>query len=210
MDNLLKFNFNQKYLIFDTETEGLNLALSKPWQIAWIDAIGKKILNKQDRLLYWSDLKVSADAARITGFNEQKYKTKSEDPKKVWKEFSKKLYDPEYIIVGQNILGYDVYILNVWAGLVGEKIDYSFIERCIDTKALETAIAKGCTSIPNEDRICFFYKYLNYRERGLKTNQKFLLEKYGIDFDANKLHDALYDIEKNYEIFLKQINTVEI
>lgn len=210
MDNLLRFNFNQKYLIFDTETEGLNLISSKPWQIAWIDATGKKINKKQDRLLFWDDLNVSKDAARITGFNETSYRNKAEDPKKVWREFSEKLYDEDYMIVGQNILGYDVYILKVWAELIGEKIDFSFIKRCIDTKSLETAIAKGCTFVPTEDRTSFLYKYLNYRERGLKTNQKFLLEKYEIPFDESKLHDALYDIEKNYEIFLKQINNIEI
>ena len=33
MDDLLRFNFKQKYIIFDTETEGLNLINSKPWQI---------------------------------------------------------------------------------------------------------------------------------------------------------------------------------
>jgi hypothetical protein len=37
-----------------------------------------------------------------------------------------------------------------------------------------------------------------------------LLENYDIDFDPKKLHDALYDIEKNFEIFLKQIWELEI
>lgn len=210
MDDLLRFKFNQKYIIFDTETEGLNLVSSKPWQIAWIEAVGKKVIDKQDRFIYWDDLNVSNDAAKITGFNKSTYLKKAEDPKKVWGEFSKKLYDPEYIIVGQNILGYDIYILNVLARLIGEKINFDFIRRCIDTSALEKAIVKENKSISIDERTSLMIKYLNYRERGLKTNQKHLLQKYEIDFNENLLHDALYDIEKNYEIFLKQIQQIEI
>lgn len=48
MEDLLRFKFNQKYVIFDTETEGLNLVTSKPWQLAWIEAEGKQI-EKQNR-----------------------------------------------------------------------------------------------------------------------------------------------------------------
>ena len=210
MDDLLRFKFNQKYIIFDTETEGLNLVSSKPWQIAWIEAVGKKVIDKQNRFIYWDDLNVSNDAAKITGFNKSTYLKKAEDPKKVWGEFSKKLYDPEYIIVGQNILGYDIYILNVLARLIGEKINFDFIRRCIDTSALEKAIVKENKSISIDERTSLMIKYLNYRERGLKTNQKHLLQKYEIDFNENLLHDALYDIEKNYEIFLKQIQQIEI
>lgn len=210
MDDLLRFKFNQKYIIFDTETEGLNLVSSKPWQIAWIEAVGKKVIDKQNRFIYWDDLNVSNDAAKITGFNKSTYLKKAEDPKKVWVEFSKKLYDPEYIIVGQNILGYDIYILNVLARLIGEKINFDFIRRCIDTSALEKAIVKENKSISIDERTSLMIKYLNYRERGLKTNQKHLLQKYEIDFNENLLHDALYDIEKNYEIFLKQIQQIEI
>ena len=69
MEDLLRFKFNQKYVIFDTETEGLNLVTSKPWQLAWIEAEGKKITKKQNRFLMWEDLNVSEDAARVTGFN---------------------------------------------------------------------------------------------------------------------------------------------
>ena len=210
MDDLLRFKFNQKYIIFDTETEGLNLVSSKPWQIAWIEAVGKKVIDKQNRFIYWDDLNVSNDAAKITGFNKSTYLKKAEDPKKVWGEFSKKLYDPEYIIVGQNILGYDIYILNVLARLIGEKINFDFIRRCIDTSALEKAIVKENKSISIDERTSLMIKYLNYRERGLKTNQKHQLQKYEIDFNENLLHDALYDIEKNYEIVLKQIQQIEI
>lgn len=210
MEDLLRFKFDQKYIIFDTETEGLNLVSSKPWQLAWIEATGKKITKKQNRFLKWDDLKVSDDAARVTGFNYEIYATKAEDPRAVYKEFMDLIMQNDVIIVGQNLLGYDIYILGVIARLLGVEIDYSFVNRIFDTKAIATAIAKESKTPDKDDFVAWQLKWLHYRERGLKSNQKHLLEHYGIEFDANKLHDALYDIEKNFEIFLKQIWELEL
>ena len=210
MEDVLRFKFDQKYVIFDTETEGLNLVTSKPWQLAWIETEGKKIKKKQNRFLMWEDLNVSEDAARVTGFNYESYAQKAEDPTIIYKDFIDLISQDDVIIVGQNLLGYDIYILGVIARQLGFNIDYSFVDRIFDTKAIATALAKGNKNPDKEDFISWQLKWLNYRERGLKTNQKYLLEYYDIDFDAKKLHDALYDIEKNFEIFLKQIWELEI
>ena len=210
MEDLLRFKFNQKYVIFDTETEGLNLVTSKPWQLAWIEAEGKQIKKKQNRFLMWEDLNVSEDAARVTGFDYKSYVKQAEDPAIVYKEFINLINQDDVIIVGQNLLGYDIYILGVIARQLGLKIDYSFVNRIFDTKAIATALAKGNKTPDNDDFASWQIKWLNYRERGLKSNQKYLLEYYDIDFDPKKLHDALYDIEKNFEIFLKQIWELEI
>jgi len=210
MEDLLRFKFNQKYVIFDTETEGLNLVTSKPWQLAWIEAEGKKITKKQNRFLMWEDLNVSEDAARVTGFDYKSYVKQAEDPAIVYKQFIDLINKDDVIIVGQNLLGYDIYILGVIARQLGLKIDYSFVNRIFDTKAIATALAKGNKTPDKDDFVSWQIKWLNYRERGLKSNQKYLLEYYNIDFDPKKLHDALYDIEKNFEIFLKQIWELEI
>lgn len=208
-ESLLRFKKDQKYIIFDTETEGLNLIKSKPWQAAWIVAKGNKIIKKYDKLIFWEDLDVSPDAARITGFNQKHYERNSEEPKKVWDEFSKYLYDDSYIIVGQNLLGFDVYMIDVWRKLIGEKIDQSYIRRIFDTKAVATAIEKEAP-VDSNDFISWQYRWLNYRQRGLKTSQITLLKKYDIDFDPKRLHDALYDIEMNFKIFRKQIYDIEV
>ncbi len=210
MEDLLRFKFDQKYVIFDTETEGLNLVSSKPWQLAWIEAKGKKITKKQNRFLKWEELNVSEDAARITGFSNKDYLSKAEDPAVVFKEFMDLISQDDVIVVGQNILGYDLYMLGVIARNLNVKIDYSFAKRCFDTKAIATAIAKDSKNPDKEDFLAWQLRYLNYRERGLKSNQKFLLQHYDIDFDEKKLHDALYDIEKNFEIFQKQLWELEI
>jgi DNA polymerase III epsilon subunit-like protein len=210
MEDLLRFKFDQKYVIFDTETEGLNLVTSKPWQLAWIEATGKKIVKKQNRFLKWDDLNVSEDAAKVTGFDKKDYESKAEDPAVVFKEFMDLISQDDVIVVGQNILGYDLYMLGVIARNLNIIMDYSFINNCFDTKAIATALAKGNKTPDKDDFIGWQIKWLHYRERGLKTNQKFLLQHYEIDFNEAKLHDALYDIEKNFEIFQKQLWQLDI
>ena len=182
MEDLLRFKFDQKYVIFDTETEGLNLVSSKPWQLAWIEATGKKIVKKQNRFLMWEDLKVSDDAARITGFDKKEYLSVAEDPSTVFKEFMDLISQDDVIVVGQNILGYDLYMLGVIARNLNIKVDYSFAKRCFDTKAIAAALAKDNKTPDKDDFIAWQLRYLNYRERGLKTNQKFLLQHYDIDW----------------------------
>ena len=143
MEELLRYNFKQRYIVFDTETEGLNLITSKPWQIAWIECEGKKVIKKHNRFIKWDNLNVSPEAARVTGFNKDHYESVAEDPLVVWKDFEKVLYNENNIIVGQNILGYDIYILSVWLRNIGQRISHkNYINRCFDTKAVAMAIAK--------------------------------------------------------------------
>ena len=39
-NSLLRFKTKQKYIVFDLETEGLNLRYSKPWQLGFLIAEG--------------------------------------------------------------------------------------------------------------------------------------------------------------------------
>lgn len=209
MEDLLRFNFDQKYVILDTETEGLNLLNSRPWQISWITAKGKSITSKNDRYVKWDDLKVSPEAARITRFDRFQYDKVSEEPSKVLEDLWKVLSDPSYLIIGQNILGYDIYILNVLRKFCGRKSDYSYINRILDTRCIAMAIAMGHKQI-NKSDLNFQFKLLSHRDKKIKTSQASLLKHYQIDHDPNMLHNALVDIECTFKIFLKQIQEVDI
>ena len=44
----------------------------------------------------------------------------------------------------------------------------------------------------------------------MRTSIKAQLKQYKIDFDEDKLHDSLYDVRMNFEIFKKQIWQIDI
>ena len=52
--------YNQKYLVFDTETEGLNLHSSRTWQVSWLICQGDRIIKENDRYINQKDLQINA------------------------------------------------------------------------------------------------------------------------------------------------------
>lgn len=208
MNNLLKQKINQKFVVFDTETEGLSLTSSRPWQLSWIVCKGDQILEEHDEFIKYDDLNVSEEAARVTGFNYADYSAKAKDPMEVWKKFAKYLYDEQYIFVGHNILNFDIYILNTMMRGLGIQNNWSFVSRMIDTRSLAVAMFKGIKR--NGDLLPWQIKLINVREKGLKASQGFLLKHFAIDHDPSKLHNALYDIKMNYMVFKKLISEVEV
>tara|TARA_R100000008_G_C3557163_1_gene153877 strand:+ start:226 stop:711 length:486 start_codon:yes stop_codon:yes gene_type:complete len=161
-------------------------------------------------MIKWPTLNISPEAAKICRFSRAQYNKKSTDATAILSEFEKYLYDPSYLIIGHNLLGFDVYIHNIYRKLLKKESDYSYINRVIDTNCIAKAAKEQIKKSKKEPLINWQYKLNEFRKRGLKTNQKQLLKEYDIKFDENKLHDARYDIEMTFKIFNKLIWEVEI
>src|SRR6187402_1746802 len=99
-DNLLRYDRNQKYLLLDCETCHLNLIweTNLPWQWAWMIATKDNILSERNIYVNWPNLKVSRDAARITGFSSEKVKRLGISPEAACDELDKVIYNPKYKI----------------------------------------------------------------------------------------------------------------
>ena len=192
--------YNQKYLVVDTETEGLNLHSSKAWQLSWIVCQGNKILEEHDEFITHKNLNIPEVVKKMTGFNWDKYNQKSKSLSKVWSKFEAYLYDPQYIIVGQNLLGFDVYMLALLQKMLGQQPDYSYLPRIYDTRALAKAYRENLDK-PKDNFLSWQYKIINNRSLKAKVSQGTLLKFFDIDHDESKLHDALYDIKKCFEVF---------
>jgi|TARA_R110002020_G_scaffold144641_3_gene317715 DNA polymerase III epsilon subunit-like protein len=193
---------NQKYLVFDTETEGLNLFSSKTWQLSWIVCQGNKILETHDEFIVHKELNIPEIVKKLTGFNWDTYNRKAKPLDEVWSKFEKYIFDPQYIVVGQNLLGFDVYMLAILQRLLGQEPDYSYLPRIYDTRALGKAYREELDK-PNGDFLSWQYKIINDRSLKAKVSQNQLLKFFDIEFDQDKLHNALYDIQMCYQIFLK-------
>ena len=193
---------NQKYLVFDTETEGLNLFSSKTWQLSWIVCQGDKVLETHDEFIAHKELNIPKVVKKLTGFNWDIYNSKARSLDAVWNKFEKYLFDPQYIIVGQNLLGFDVYMISILQRLLGQQPDYSYLSRIYDTRALGKAYREELQK-PKRDLLSWQYKIINDRSLKAKASKNQLLKFFDIDFDEEKLHDALYDIQMCYKVFLK-------
>jgi len=211
--NLLRFNKDKVFVVFDIESEDLRLLGNRGWQLSYLVATQNRILEEHDYFLWWDDLNMSADAARITRFNYEEYKQKAQDPKKILEQFDTYLYNPENIIVGANIVNFDIYVLNTMRKAVGLKTDWSFVDRMLDIQCIEKAKALNRKEIPQEPnkRAATMFELSNWRKKGVKTSVEHLAKNvYQIDYDPNKAHDAKYDNRLCLEILKKQIYTINI
>lgn len=198
----LRHQNQQKFLIFDTETECVNLARTRPWQVSWQVYEGQKLIDSQDRFPHWEDINVSAGAAFVTGFTKERYLSLSEDNRSVYESFKELVLNPDYLLVGHNILGFDVMVIRNWARAFGEDLGYEFLNRCVDTLCLEKAI-RANTEISRETLFEDQMKLCFQRVKG--TSLAALGTKYDIAFDPKKLHDSLEDIKLNNQVFRKQL-----
>lgn len=208
-DDLLRFRFNQKMIFFDCESNGLNLTETLPWQISWVAVKGKFVVSEHDHFVRWKDYDVKPEIAVMNHFNKAEYLRRAEDPMEVLEKLWSFISDPEYLVIGQNILGFDVYVLNTMRKKLGLKSDYSYIPRCLDTRAIQMAIGTGHKVLDRND-VLKQYTFLNHRDKKIKASQGAMLKEYGIEHDPSKLHCGLYDVKMTHQIFLKQIQTIEI
>jgi DNA polymerase III epsilon subunit-like protein len=211
-ENLLRFNKKQKYIFFDFETCCLNLGSldNKPWQLGFIVINDGKVVKKKDYWIHWPDLKMTDAAAKMTGWTKSKYNKKASDSKEILKDFETYLYNEEYINVGHNILGFDIYVHGIYRRCLGLKPDYSYVERSIDTLCLAKAIKNDIKFSKDDNFFNWQYRLNNMVDRKSKKKLIDLCKDYDIEIDENKLHDAMYDIEQNYEVFKKMLWEVNI
>lgn len=211
-ENLLRFNKKQKYIFFDFETCCLNLGSldNKPWQLGFIIIENGKVVKKKDYWIKWDDLKMTPAAAKMTGWTQSKYDKKATDAKQILKDFEHYLYNDSYINVGHNILGFDIYVHGIFRRCLGLHPDYSYVSRSIDTLCLAKAIKNDIKFSREDDLFSWQYRLNNMIDRKSKKKLIDLCKDYDISIDESKLHDAMYDIEQNYEVFKKMLWEVNI
>lgn len=204
--------YNPSFLLIDTEAESLNLAFTRPWQVAWGVSSLKEINFIKTRWIWWDDLCVSRTAAIKTRFDPVAYKAKAQPANEVLTELLIDLLNPLHKIIWHNGLSYDIYAINNWARGCGlPPLDYSLLCRSIDTNAILKAQIKGWTpdiSSP-EAFLAWQYKALDYVEKGLKTNLTQIGQARKVVHDYDKTHDAENDIQLMWKIFKEVVYQVE-
>ena len=80
----------------------------------------------------------------------------------------------------------------------------------LDTNCLAKGVKFGLKFNPKESLLAYQYKLLHKRKKGVRTNLKALGKEYEIDFDEEKLHEALYDLELNINVWNKLKWMIEV
>lgn len=209
--SLLRYQDNQRYILWDVETEGLSLFHSRPWQIAYAICTNREIESINVRYPLWTDLNVGEEAARITRFDRKAYLAQAEPANEVLKDFETLIYDPSYLSIGHNILGYDNYVLQTWRRLCGRSEDWSYTDRTIDTLCLSRAYRFQIVP-DHSDIVAWQYKMLTQRSKakGMGASLGAMAREFNVDYDEHKAHDAEYDARCNHQVFNRLLWSVEI
>jgi len=218
-ENLLRYDKEQVYNLYDYETCNLNLVHEKnlPWEYASWLVTKDKVLEKKYFLINWEKagrkLEVSDDAARLTGFYTKypKLMTEGLHPEEALERIEKDFDNSKIIPVAHNGFGFDVYMQNLMRKILGKKPDYSYIKRYIDTNLIARAW-KLEVPFPadRKDLLSFQYKMSSHRVKGVKTSIKALCADFGIEYDETRAHDSSYDCGRLYEILKQLLWKVEI
>lgn len=206
---MLAFDFDA--LTLDCETRNLSLSpriqdwnSNKVWQIAFILTKGTRIVKEFDFYIDVPNLDLSDQVKVLTNFDEFKYRKLKRPAEEVWPIIEQYLYDPKRIIIGQNILKFDCYLINTLAHQAGTKVDYSkFLERIYDTRAFGLAYKNSIDKPQNCDSLLLWqHKILNDRSLKGKVSQTALLKDLGLtSVDEGSRHNALTDIKDTFNIF---------
>lgn len=213
--DLLRYNKKIKYAFVDCETFNLNLnfAFNRPWQIAVINVLGDKITSQKDVRLDWSKsaphLKIGPDAARVTKYNQEVQNELQVQPEVGLPLFWQDLIDADYIVM-HNGLRFDIYLLKGYAEFMG--IPWKFIvNKTIDTKSIAQGVKLGIPYSPKQGNFLEYqYRMSNSFVRGIKTSLVTLAKEFQLDFDEEKLHDALYDLGVNKMVWDKLKYQIEL
>ena len=211
-EHLLRFDKSKTYVFIDCETFNLclNSVYNLPWQIAMIKAVaGKKVAEKNFYIKWDTDLKIGAEAAKITKYSQKTMDDKGVPPEAAFPTIRDWLDNADWIIA-HNMLGFDLYLIKDYYRLNG--LDYKHLmPKILDTNSLARGVKLGTPYKEDEGSLIEYqYRMTNTRKKGVRTNLTALGKGYDIDHDYDKLHNAIVDLELNLKVCNKLKWQIEV
>ena len=211
-EHLLRFDKSKTYVFIDCETFNLclNSVYNLPWQIAMIKAVaGKKVAEKNFYIKWDTDLKIGAEAAKITKYSQKTMDDKGVPPEEAFPTIRDWLDNADWIIA-HNMLGFDLYLIKDYYRLNG--LDYKHLmPKILDTNSLARGVKLGTPYKEDEGSLIEYqYRMTNTRKKGVRTNLTALGKGYDIDQDYDKLHNAIVDLELNLKVWNKLKWQIEV
>lgn len=214
-EHLIRFDKKIKLLFIDFETANLclNFRFNLPWQMALIKTVGGEIVEEgKDILINWGDdFKFSKGAeAMAHSYSKERMEKEGVKPIDALKVLSEHLNWCDGII-GHNILGFDIYLIKCIYNKLGR--DYPDIlakKKVFDTFALAKGYFNNIPYQKGNDLYFYQYKVLNQIIKGSKNSLSKVASNFNISYDETKLHDGLYDLGLNVQVWNKLKYQIEI
>lgn len=221
---LLRYEYNQRYLVWDFESVSLGLCrggddlIQSPWQLGWSLYEGRSLIEQCEEYIFWPDLIQKMNrwgkAARcINGFDEIKYKELASDPTKILDRFEKHLYNKSVISITANGYGFDYALHNIYRGFIDRPTDYSYMRNHADIQVIYKANYLGLPIPPigTDEFLAFSIKMSEFHTKNLKPNLAFLCKTYNVPYDSARHHkEASYDCEISFNVFQEMISKIDI
>lgn len=203
--DLLRFDKTSNFTFFDFETFNLclNFCHNLPWELAMAKVVDGKIVDSFVKTIKWkTDLKISEEAAKITGYSQEKIDKEGLSSEEAFELFYDWSHNCDYLC-GHNILNFDVYLAYEWFKLM--KVDVKKLcHNFIDTNALFKAYKLQLPYKKNtEDLNAFQIKALNKKQKNLKSRLEVVGRELEIEHDYTTLHQAYSDINLNIKVWNK-------
>lgn len=204
------------FLLADVETEGLNLAYSRPWQLAYgIGTLKGGLQSVRIELIRWPGLVIEEDNPSFKHFDPVRYEREARDPREVWAEFAPLLYARKHRLAGHNVLSFDSTVLGCWARRIGAPVDHDFLydPPVFDTYCLAKAQRMGWTSDISSPEAFVAWQYRCYDQRvdkGIKLKLGDVCRELGVEYDEARAHDAAYDIACNWLVVAAQVKAMDV
>jgi DNA polymerase III epsilon subunit-like protein len=168
----------------------------------------KKIDEKNFYIKWATDLKISAEAARITRYNQKTIDTLGITPEECFPTIKDWLENADYI-VGHNVLGFDIYLIKEFYKYMGQDSSHLY-DKFLDTSALAKGIKMSIPFKSGDSLLEYQYRNYHKKQKGIKTNLLTLGKEYNIQHDYDNLHDAIIDLELNLKVWNKLKYMIEI
>lgn len=196
---MLKIKEIKDYVMFDTETTGLDVSTSLILEYGLIRVRNNEIV-KSLRMLVNQDIIIPPELTAIHGINNEMIKKDGIEPKIACQKAREFMAND--IVNGLNNVPYDFPLYENECNRY--YVQRPKIETWIDTGLLHKGVHIG--NLWNEQEL--FYKYANrikeIRAKGVKYNMDYLVKTYEVqNLRTEGLHGAMEDVVMTHHVFNK-------
>lgn len=197
-------------IVLDFESESLNHFRARPWQASWLVIENNQIVSEHDHFIWWDNLEISKKAAEVTRFNYDLYKQKAKPGEPILEELESYLYNPKYLFIGYNNLGFDAMIHQVFRRQFAKSPDYSFIPRTFDVLCLARSHKLKKPYNKEWNLTAWQFSLLEQYSRKIKCGLGTLAKDFKLNFDDSDAHDAIYDVRMTWSVFRELLKVCDI